>query len=150
MTETTESGLRFKRSVRKVPSAGEGENILTKHNYLYNIYHMGNIRKRDVSNIAFEVKSKLGVVVKTTRGYWNIIIQVKHPSVKGKEKNVKDTLSLPDEIRVSKRDKDVYLFYKKYRNKFLCVVSRIHRKSGYIITSYYTEKIKEGELKWKK
>ena len=112
--------------------------------------YMGKLQKKSKPEIAFEVKSKLGLAVSTTKTYWNVIIYVKHPSVQGKENYVKETLVNPDEIRVSKKDHDVYLFYKKCRNKFLCVIARIKAKSGYIITAYYTKKIKEGELKWKK
>jgi hypothetical protein len=102
------------------------------------------------SEIAFEVKSQLGALVKTTHSYWKIITQVKHPSIQGKEKLVKEVLRVPDEIRVSKKDNKVYLFYKKYAKRLLCVVARIDDGEGFIITVYYTEKIKEGELKWKK
>lgn len=123
---------------------------MTKRNYIYNIYTMGRIQKKPTSEIAFEVKSKLDSSINTSRAYWNIITHLKHPSIQGKEKYVKETLVLPDEIRVSKKARDVYLFYKRYRHKFLCVVARIHGNKGFIITAYYTEKIKEGELKWKK
>ena len=111
---------------------------------------MSKIQKRSPSGIAFEIKSKQGFLIKTTRSYWNIITHVKHPSIEGKEKDVKETLASPEEIRVSKKDKEVYLFYKRYRNKFLCVVVRINKQKGFIVTAYYTEKVKEGELKWKK
>jgi hypothetical protein len=111
---------------------------------------MNKMQKKSVSKIAFKVKSKQGFLIKTSRAYWNIITHIKHPSIKGKEKYVKETLFFPDEIRVSKKDQDVYLFYKKYRDKFLCIVAKIHKDRGFIITAYYTRKIKEGELKWKK
>lgn len=93
---------------------------------------------------------EIGALVKTTRGYWEVITNIKHHSVSGKENLVKQTLANPHEIRISKKDKSVYLFYRKYRDKFLCVIARISKKEGYIITVYYTKKIKEGELKWKK
>jgi len=111
---------------------------------------MGKIQKKSKPEIVFKVKSKLGLAVSTTKAYWKVITHVKHPSVQGKEKYVKETFVDPDEIRVSRKDHNVYLFYKKYRNKFLCVIARIKAKSGYIITAYYTKKIKEGQLKWKK
>jgi hypothetical protein len=111
---------------------------------------MKKVAKKLPSDIVFEVKSKLGALVATTRYYWDIIIHIKHPSIQGKEKQVKETLGFPDEIRTSKKDPGVYLFYKKYSRKFLCVVARINTGKGFIITVYYTDKIKEGELKWKK
>ena len=133
-----------------MPPQGEGENILKGVNMRYNIFHMAGIEKKLPSKIAFKVKAKQGSLITTTRAYWDIITHIKHPSIKGKEKQVKETLSLPDQIRISKKDTAVYLFYKKYRNKFLCAVARIHKNKGFIITAYYTKKIKEGQLQWKK
>jgi len=112
--------------------------------------NMGNIKKKSLG-LMFQIKTRTGAVVKTTRGYWKIITHIKHPSMIGKERSVKKTLSGPDEIRISKKDSNVYLFYRKYGSKFLCVVTNISdKKQGFIITSYYTKKIKGGEVKWKK
>jgi len=111
---------------------------------------MKKLQKKRDSGMAFEVKSKQGALVKTSKLYWNIITHIKHPSIRGKEKDIKSTLRYPHEIRISKKDKDVHLFYRKYRHKFLCIVARIHKGTGFIITAYYTKKIKEGKIKWKK
>ena len=98
----------------------------------------------------FQVETSLGFRVKTTEGYWRIITKIKHPSISRKERSVKKCLSDPNEIRVSKRDSSVYLFYRKFKTKYLCVVVRHRERASFIITSYLTDKIKEGELKWKK
>ena len=98
----------------------------------------------------FEVKSKPGILVGTTRTYWNVITHIKHPTLKGKEDAVKQVLCDPDEIRVSKKDSAVLLFYRRIEKRYLCVVVRFLKKRGFIITAYWTEKIKEGELKWKR
>lgn len=98
----------------------------------------------------FEVKSKLGIRVSTTLGYWNLITTIKHPTVKGRELEVKQALYEPDEIRVSRKDKMVLLFYKMFDKRYLCVVVRFFKKKGFIITAYWTKKIKEGELRWKR
>lgn len=98
----------------------------------------------------FEVKSKLGILVSTTKIYWNIITRIKHPTIKGKEQDVKKVLCDPDEIRVSKKDRAVLLFYKRIEKLYLCVVVKFFKKRGYIITAYWTRKIKEGKLKWRR
>ena len=106
-------------------------------------------RKRYLpSKIYFEVVSKLEKRIITTERYWNIITNIKHPSIKGKETEIKKTLKNPDFIRRSKSDKDVYLFYKKQNKHFLCVVVKHLNQEGFIITTYLTPKIKEGELIW--
>lgn len=100
--------------------------------------------------IYFEVKSKLGILVRTTKTYWNVITHIKHPTLKGRESEVKRVLCDPDEIRVSKRDRTVLLFYRKIEKRHLCVVVRFLKNKGFIITAYWTDRIKEGNLRWKR
>lgn len=100
------------------------------------------------SKIYFKVISKLSKEIRTTAKYWKIITNIKHPSTKGKETKVKETLIKPDSVRQSKSDKKVYLFYKKINKHFLCVVVKHLNKHGFIITTYLTRKIMEGELIW--
>ena len=98
----------------------------------------------------FQIKSALDKQIKTTRDYWKKITVIKHPSIKGKEKEARKTLSSPDIVRVSNSDKKVFLYYKKYRKNYLCVVARHENGSGFIITVYITNKIKEGKQIWQK
>ena len=109
-----------------------------------------SIAQKKNFDIYFSVKSKLNMPIATTKSYRSIITHVKHPALQGKETDVKNTLVGPDQIRVSKKQKDIYLFYKKAGSLFLCVVVKIMKKRGFIVTAYYTEKIKEGRLKWKR
>ena len=98
----------------------------------------------------FKVQSKLGNLVSTTKAYWDVITRIKHPTIKGREVEVKEALTDSDEIRVSKKDKSVVLFYKRIGKYYLCVVVKFFKKKGFIVTAYWTKKIKEGELRWKK
>lgn len=107
-------------------------------------------QKAQLHKSYLEIKSRLGIQVTTTLAYWNVITKIKHPTVKGKELEVKQTLGESDEIRVSRRDKAVLLFYKIFDKRYLCVVVRFFKKRGFIVTAYWTKKIKEGELKWKR
>lgn len=94
----------------------------------------------------FEIKTPLGVIVRTTEVYWKIITAVKHPSVAKYTKQVKGTLRNPDQIRRSKQDPRVHLYYKNIGKLYICVVAdHIAIKEGYIITAYLTGRIKEGE-----
>jgi len=99
--------------------------------------------------IHFEVVSKLGKKISTTKEYWEFIVTVKHPMMEGKEKVVQEALKEPDEVRKSKNDKSVHLYYKGDR-VITCVVCKHLNGEGFIITTYQTDKIKEGELVWKK
>jgi hypothetical protein len=101
--------------------------------------------------LLFEVLTPLGFRVRVTRSYWELIITVKHPVMAGRENDVKDTLQNPSEIRQSKSDPAVYLFYKPERiGRWVCVVAKRLDGEGFLITAYPTEAIKEGELVWHK
>lgn len=56
----------------------------------------------------FQIKSALNKQIKTTRDYWQKITAVKHPSIKGREKETQEALTSPDIIRVSNSDKKVF------------------------------------------
>ncbi|MBU2456892.1 DUF4258 domain-containing protein [Patescibacteria group bacterium] len=98
----------------------------------------------------FVVKSIFDKNIRTTKSYWDKITLEKHPQIKGKEKIVRQVLKNPDEIRKSKSDNQVCLYYKKYNRYHLCVVIKHLNGDGYIVTAYITSKILEGKNIWKK
>lgn len=99
--------------------------------------------------IYFEVETPLNFRVRTTVNYWEMIVRIKHPIMKGMEEDVKETLSNPDEIRKSKNDPNVYLFYKYEReNRWICAVVKRLNGEGFLITTFPTDSIKEGERLW--
>jgi hypothetical protein len=59
----------------------------------------------------FKVRTPLGVEVRTTVTYWGEIVTFKHPVMRGKEDRVKATLVRPLEIRRSRKDPTVHLYY---------------------------------------
>ena len=60
--------------------------------------------------------------------------------MKGKEKEVKECLENPDEIRRSKLDKTVYLFYRMINEmRWICVITKRLNSEGFLITAYPTE-----------
>lgn len=96
--------------------------------------------------IYFQVDTPLGVSVRTTKEYWKKIVTTKHPSVAKYEEEIKQTLQNPDQIRKSKQDEKVNLYYKSLGGIHICVVTdNVNDKEGYIITTYLTDRIKEGE-----
>ena len=57
---------------------------------------------------------------------WDLITSVKHPVMAGHTADIEDTLARPDEIRQSRFDPDVLLFYKLagVRRWYCAVVKR--------------------------
>jgi hypothetical protein len=51
----------------------------------------------------------------------------------------------PDVIRKSQSDKDVYLYYKTISDRILCVVVKHLNGDGFLITTYFTDKVKKGK-----
>jgi len=108
-------------------------------------------RTDEESRIFFIVETPLGFSVRTTISYWNVIITIKHPIMKGREASVKLALSDPNEIRQSKSDDSVYLFYLSDDDKrWICAVTKKLNGDGFLITAYRTSAIKEGILVWQK
>jgi hypothetical protein len=101
--------------------------------------------------ILFEVMTPLGFQVRVTKAYWELIVTIKHPIMAGREEDVKMALAQPDEIRQSKSDEMVFLFYKEEREKrWICAVSKRTGSEGFLITAYPTDAIKEGVQVWHK
>jgi hypothetical protein len=100
-------------------------------------------------DLLFVAKTPLGFTVRVTRAYWDIISTLKHPVMRGHLDEVRAALESPDEIRLSKTDDQVYLFYKIQRpERWVCAVSRRRGSEGFLITAYPTDAIKEGEQIW--
>ncbi len=104
-----------------------------------------------LESLLFEVLTPLGFRVRVTRTYWELIIRIKPPAMAGREEDVKETLEHPEEIRVSRSDKDVYLFYRTERvRRWVCAVSKRLEEEGFRITAYPTDAVKEGVRIWPK
>jgi len=97
----------------------------------------------------FVAATPLGFTVRVTRGYWHLITTVKHPVMVGHEAEVQATLTAPEEIRRSRNDKNVLLFYRTQRTgRWVCAVARRLDNTGFLITAYPTDAIKEGDHLW--
>jgi hypothetical protein len=109
----------------------------------------GEIRGLDL----LKVVCKLGNVVRLDRDRWAHVLS--HPEMRKQRYRIKETLVDPDEVRQSIRAAEVLLFYKLYAEtpvtqKFMLVVVEILNGEGFIVTAFFTDKIKKGDLIWKK
>jgi hypothetical protein len=99
----------------------------------------------------FQVRTPLNFYVRVTRSYWEYIVTVKHPAMTDREKDVQEALQTPDEIRVSRSDPNVYLFYKAERvRRWVCAITKRLDEEGFLITTYPTDAVKEGTRIWPK
>jgi hypothetical protein len=80
-------------------------------------------------------------------------IKSDHPEMSGQIDKIQDTLLNPDMIVRSKTDSEVELFYRHYdvtpvTEKYLCVVVKVLTGRSFILTAYFTDRIKRGQVLW--
>lgn len=76
-------------------------------------------------------------------------MNVKHPVLLGREQAIEETLSAPDEVRRSRSDPDVVLFYRAVTpGRWMCAVAKQLDGEGFLVTAYPTDTVKEGERIW--
>ena len=101
------------------------------------------------SDILFEVSTPLSFRVRVTRAYWEFIVTVKHPVMRERATEVQDVLQSPDEVRQSRSDPAVLLFYRaEVPGRWVCAVAKRLNHEGFLITTSPAEAIKEGERIW--
>ena len=80
-----------------------------------------------------------------------MIATTKHPVMAGRESSVKMALETPDEVRQSRIDPEVLLFYKaEAARRWVCAVAKLADHEAFLVTAYPTDAIKEGIRIWPK
>jgi hypothetical protein len=101
--------------------------------------------------VLFEARTPLGFLVSVTRARWELIATIKHPVMAGRESSVKAALENPDEVRKSRTDSQILLFYKAEGDRrWVCAVTKPANAHAFLVTAYPTDAIKEGMRIWPK
>ena len=103
--------------------------------------------------VYFEITSETGKRIRTTKGYWEMITKQKHPIIEELETEVKETIKSPNEVRQSRKDNSIHLYYKRYptlKNRFICVLIKCLNKNGFVVSAYLADNVKKGEVVWRK
>jgi hypothetical protein len=101
-----------------------------------------------MDDLLFRVTTPLGLTIVAARRYWELVIVEKHPVLRGCEADVRIALENPDQVRRSRKDPTVLLFYRGESPRWLCAVTKVSGSRGFLITAYPTDAIKIGELEW--
>jgi len=96
----------------------------------------------------FNIQTPLGFRVRCTYEYWQRKIVADHPVMVGRIEAVIQALAYPVEIRLSRIDESVYLFYAADGKRLVCAVARQLNGDGYLITAYPADKMKQGTIVW--
>jgi hypothetical protein len=94
------------------------------------------------------IKDKFGEKVRLTNERLQHIFLKKE--MKSQEEKIYETLENPDVIKKSLHNESVLIFYKWYKNtpassKYLAVVVKYKEEDKFILTAFFTDKIKRGE-----
>lgn len=78
-----------------------------------------------------------------------------HQEMVGMEAEIERVVQAPIEVRVSRSDSTVQLYYEFYAKtlvggKWLCVVVKCLADDVFVVTAYLTDRIKPGETVWPK
>jgi len=90
----------------------------------------------------FEIKDKTGRIIRLSKEQW-LHIQ-KHPEMSNQSEQIKETLEIPTVITGFEFDEQVRFYYRFYKEKkqYLLVMVKYLNGEGFIITAFYTDKIK--------
>ncbi len=102
--------------------------------------------------IIFEITDKTGRKIRLTEKQRKHIQKHPHMHVYESIERIKDTIKNPTTIRYNENDETVSYFYKEFRDmgileRYLLVSVKYLNGEGFIITSFYTNKITGS--KWK-
>jgi hypothetical protein len=100
--------------------------------------------------LAVDVQTPLGFRVTCSESYWERITTIKHPAMRDRLEEVRQTLMDPDEVRRSISSSNVLLFHRQVAPRWTCAAVKRLDEIGYLLTAYPADKIKQGELVWKK
>lgn len=92
--------------------------------------------------ILFSIKDCAGKTIHLSRERWKHIL--KHQYMTESLEDLKETLMRPDLVQSFSHDDHLRFFYRyyKHRKKYLFVLVRYLNGNGFIITGFYTDKIR--------
>lgn len=100
------------------------------------------------NELLFDVETQWCFHVHCYRSYWERKVVSSHPAMVDKLSVVIQALENPLEIRISKTDSGLYLFYDVDGSRLVCVVARDVEGEGFLMAAYPTVTMKEGTTVW--
>lgn len=99
--------------------------------------------------VVFVIKDKTGRKIHLSKERWKHIL--KHPNMHDQLENIKEILQNPATIRYYEENENTRYYYKEFKNRdsserYLLVSVKYLNGNGFIITSFFTNKI--TGLKW--
>jgi len=103
-------------------------------------------------DIIFETIDKTNRKIRLTKKQWKHIQKHPHMHLYESVERIKDTVNSPTTIRYNNEDETVNYFYREYNDmdifeRYLLVSVKYLNGDGFVITSFYTNRITGS--KWK-
>jgi len=94
------------------------------------------------ANILLEIIDKTGRKINLRKDRWAHILN--HPGMANQQERIKETLEKPYKIIKLKDDESTTFYFRYYKDfkQYLLVMVKYLNGKGFIITSFYTDKIK--------
>ncbi len=98
------------------------------------------------------VADRFGRKIRLTDERWNYIIS-KRPIMKSLKTEFKGALLEPELVKSSIYDTEVLLYYRYFKEllygKYVVAVIKVNH-DNFVVTGYVTDRIKKGDIIWKK
>ncbi len=103
-------------------------------------------------SVVFEVAAYDGRIVRLSETQWRHILFF-HPEVESEQMKIKEVVQKP-EVVLEGAAKDTRVCYRFYpstpvTSKYLAVVIKVLDREVFIITSYFTERMRKGVILWR-
>jgi len=99
------------------------------------------------------ISDRFGRRIRLTGERWNYIAH-KHPILLELRTEFENTIKEPELVASSVYDPDVLLCYRYFKEllkgKYIVAVVRISKEDNFVVTGYVTDRIKKGNVIWKK
>lgn len=102
----------------------------------------------------FEVlQDHQGVSVRLTSERWTHILD--HPEMVGQQDRLAETLASPDIVMATVKDETVHTYHRQYETtpvtrKYMVVVVKMAPGDAFVVTAFYSSRVKKGEVVWPK
>lgn len=94
-----------------------------------------------------------GRQVRLTEERWQHILS--HPEMTGQREKIVETLSAPEVVMATPKDTDVHIYHRLYETtpvtrKYVAVAVKYLSADAFILTAYFTSRVRKGTLIWQK
>jgi len=93
-----------------------------------------------------------GRAVRLTEERWAHILD--HPEMIGQRERLIETLAQPDLVIATVKDETVHVYHRLYETtpvtrKFLVVAVKMEEDDAFVLTAYFTSRLKKGKIVWR-